>query len=375
MLEVADIFRRYGDEYLDKYGEKMPSSHRRAFQDILNCRTPAMGGHLFACDHCGHQVYSYHSCRSRSCPKCHGDDIEAWLEHRRKELLPVEYFHVVFTLPEELRKHVRSHQKILYGFIMKAAAKSLIKLAADPHYVGGLIGVLAILHTWTRTLLYHPHVHCLVPAGGVSDNQEWLPAHKNYLVPVKALSRIFRRMFREMVAKELPELMIPEIVWKKEWVVYCKPAVQGIDKILDYLGRYVHRIAITNSRILSIDGGKVMFRYQNCGDSQWKTMALPASEFIRRFLHHVLPKGTHKVRYYGLWSPSNRIRLHQIQIVLAPGKPIKTNEIDIQDEEISAISSQQGKTCPHCGKGILILIDRILRQGRSPPSRCYMPLQ
>ena len=233
MLEVADIFRRYGEAYLEKYGAKLPLRHRRAFQDILHCRTPALGGHLYACDHCGHQVYSYHSCRNRSCPKCHGDDTEAWLEKRRKELLPVEYFHVVFTLPKELRHPVRSHPEILYGILMKAAAQSLIKLAADPRYVGGLIGVLAVLHTWTRTLHYHPHVHCLVPAGGVSDDQKWLPARKKYLVPVKALSRIFRGMFREMVAKAQPDFRIPEVAWKQEWVVYCKPTFQGADNVLE----------------------------------------------------------------------------------------------------------------------------------------------
>ena len=367
MLEVADIFRRYGDEYLDSYGANMMPSHHRAFQDILNCRTPAMGGHLFACDQCGHQVYSYHSCRNRSCPKCHGDDTQAWLENRRKEVLPVPYFHVVFTLPEELRQYVRSHQKILYGILMKAAAKSLIKLAADPHYVGGLIGILAILHTWTRTLFYHPHVHCLVPAGGVSDDQEWLPARQNYLVPVRALSRIFRGIFKEMVAKELPDLMISKAVWNKEWVVYCKPAIQGVEKVLDYLGRYVHRIAISNSRILSIDDGKVTFRYQKCGQSQWKTVTLPASEFIRRFLQHVLPRGTHKVRYYGLWSPSNRNRLHQLQIVLAPDKPVRPQDLNIPDEQASTQGMENPKTCPHCKKGILILIDRIPRQRRAPP--------
>jgi len=345
----------------------MLPSHHRAFQDILNCRTPAMGGHLFACDHCRHQVYSYHSCKNRSCPKCHGDDTQDWLKNRRQELLPVEYFHVVFTLPQELRQQVRRHQKIRYGMMMKAAARSLIKLAADPHYVGGLIGVLAVLHTWTRTLVYHPHVHCLVPAGGVSEGQEWLPSRKNYLVPVKALSRIFRGMFREMVAKELPDLMIPEAVWNKEWVVYCKPTVQGVDKVLDYLGRYVHRMAIANSRILSMDDGKVTFRYQNCGESQWKTMTLDAHEFIRRFLQHVLPRGTHKVRYYGLWSPATRSRLRQVQIVLARDKPVTAHEMDLLNQEIAAVAMPTEKICPHCGKGILILIHRIARQRRVPP--------
>lgn len=367
MLEVADVFQRYGAEYLQKYGPKMLPSHHRAFGDILNCRTPAMGGHVYVCDHCDHQVYSYHSCKNRSCPKCHGGETELWLEKRRKELLPVEYFHLVFTLPEELREHVRSHQKVLYGIIIKAAAKSLIKLAADPHYVGGLVGVLAILHTWSRTLVYHPHVHCLVPSGGVCDDQEWLPARKNYLVPVRALSRIFRGMFTGMVAKELPDLIIPKAIWNKEWVVYCKPAIQGADKVLNYLGRYVHRIAIANSRILSIDDGKVTFRYQNCGESQWKTMTLDANEFIRRFLQHVLPRGTHKVRYYGLWSPSNRSRLRQIQILLARDKPVTTHEMDIFNQEILAVPMQAERTCPHCGKGILVLIHHIPRQRRTPP--------
>jgi len=316
MLEVADIFRFYGAAYLQKYSPKMLPSHHSAFWDILNCRTPALGGQVYACDYCDHQVYSYHSCKNRSCPKCYGSDTELWLEKRQKELLPVKYFHVVFTVPQELRPYIRSRQTIMYNILMKAAGRSLIKLAADPHYVGGLIGILAVLHTWTRTLLYHPHVHCLVPAGGVSDKQVWLPARKNYLVPVKALSKIFRGMFREMVTVKLPDLMIPEVAWNKEWVVYCKPAIQGADKILNYLGRYVHRIAIANSRILSIDDGTVTFRYKNCGNSQWKTMTLDAMEFIRRFLQHILPKRIHKVCYYGLWHPSHRDTLRGLQIIL-----------------------------------------------------------
>ena len=368
MLEVADILRRYGREYLQKFGPTIPARHRRAFQDILHCRTPAMGGHVFSCDHCHHQVYSYHSCRNRSCPKCHGDDTERWLEHRDKELLPVAYFHVVFTLPQELRSQVRSHQKILYGVLMKAAAKALIKLAADPHYVGGRIGVLALLHTWTRTLVYHPHIHCLVPAGGVSDKQQWLPARPDYLVPVKALSRIFRGMFRDLVAQELPDLIIPEGAWNKEWVVYCKPTLQGAQKVLRYLGRYVYRVAIANSRILSLDDGKVIFRYQKCGATSWKTMTLLAQEFIRRFLQHVLPKGVHKVRYYGLWNPSQRRLLNQVRVVLARDARIQTTpETNLPDEEASARSIPEGKTCPQCGQGRLVCIGHIPRSRRAPP--------
>ena len=368
MLEVADVFQRYGAEYLRKYANQMLPSHHRAFQDILSCRTPALGGHVYSCDHCDYQVYSYHSCKNRSCPKCCRGETELWLEKRQKEMLPVKYFHVVFTIPQELRPYVRSRQKVMYNILMKAAGRSLIKLADDPHYVGGLIGILAVLHTWGRTLEYHPHVHCLVPAGGVSPDRQWLPARENYLVPVKALSKIFRAMFREMVTAKLPDPMIPEAAWNKEWVVYCEPTIQGSNKVLDYLGRYVHRIAITNSRLLSIDDGKVTFRYQNCGDSQWKTMTLPANEFIRRFLQHVLPRGIHKVRYYGLWNPAHRNCLRGLQIVLAPDQPDPSSCMaELIIERVSALPMQNGKTCPRCGKGILLCRGIIHRRKKVPP--------
>lgn len=367
MLEVADILRRYGGAYLKTFGNAMLPSHRRAFQDILNCRTPALGGQVYSCNCCGHHVYAYHSCRNRSCPKCHGRDTEAWLEARRKELLPVPYFHVVFTIPKELRRIVRQHQKPLYGILMKAAAGALIKLAADPHYVGGLVGVMTILHTWTRTLVYHPHVHCLVPAGGVCANQHWLPARKDYLVPVKALSKIFRGIFTELVAGKLPDLELPTSLRNVDWVVYCKPSVQGVDAILNYLGRYVHRVAITNSRILSLDDGKVTFRYRSAGDATWKMMTLEPNEFIRRFLQHVLPRGVHKVRYYGLWAPSNRRLLQQVQLVLATdGSEPSPDERSCRIEN-TPTSRPEGETCPHCGKGVLVYMGRLPRNRRAPP--------
>ena len=366
-IEVADILRRFGPLYLQRFSRSMLGSHKKAIYDIQRCRTEAMGGHVYHCQDCGKKVYVYHACRNRHCPACHSDQIQKWLNRRTEELLPCDYFHVTVTVPQTLRSMFRSHQKLMYSLLMKTASESVIQLADDPKHLGGRVGILAVLHTWTRTLLYHPHVHCLVPAGGVSDDQEWLPARKNYLVPVKALSKIFRGMFRDMVPKELPALMIPKVAWIKEWVVYCKPALQGADKVLAYLGRYVYRIAISNSRILSIEDGKVTFRYQQCGDSQWKTMTLPANEFMRRFLQHVLPKGTHKVRYYGLWSPANRSRLHQLQILLARDKPVPPHERNFPEEEILAIPLSAEKTCPHCGKGLLVLIDRIPRQGRAPP--------
>ena len=312
MGEVADIFRLHGARYLERFGKNMLPSHRRALRDLCTCRTAALGGQLYVCDHCGREHYVYHSCRNRACPTCHGKDTEAWLQARRQELLPVGYFHVILTLPQELRDLVRQHQKTVYPILMRAAARALIKLAADPHYVGGLIGVLAVLHTWSRTLTYHPHVHCLVPGGGLSADGQWLSARPNYLLPAPALSALFRGIFLDLLAKALPGVTVPNVVWKHEWVVYCKP-VQGAENVLKYLARYVHRVAITDSRIVSTDDGKVTFRYQNAKDRRWRTMTVTGVEFMRRFLQHVLPKGVHKVRYYGLWAPSNKARLQEIR--------------------------------------------------------------
>ena len=366
MIEVADVFRRYGTEYLHKFSQRMPPSHRRAFTDILRCRTPALGGHVFECNHCGQLQYSYHSCRNRSCPKCHKTDIEAWLQAREKELLPVPYFHVIFTLPHELSEFTRLHQKEVYGLLIKSAADSLIKLAADPRYVGGRSGVMAVLHTWGSNLTYHPHVHCLATGGGLGpDGQTWLPGRDNYLVPVRALSRLFRGLFLDRLRKKFEAIALPEALWKKDWVVYCKPAVQGSRKVLNYLGRYIHRIAITNSRILSIDNGKVSFRYRGTGTGQAKTMTVNAEEFIRRFLQHVLPARVHKVRYYGIWSSSNREHLVKMQQVLTPSG----NNEQGQEEEWDGATpvSPEPRPCPHCQIGTLIRIRRLPRQERAPP--------
>jgi hypothetical protein len=371
MPEVADVLRRYGREYLERFGQDLLPSHRRAMDDLIYCRTEALGGHLLQCDHCGQEHYAYHSCRNRSCPKCHHQDTEAWLEERRRELLPVPYFHVVFTLPSELRALVRRHQKDLYDILLRAAAQALTTLAGDPHYVGGLIGVLCVLHTWTRTLAYHPHVHCLVPAGGVSaDRTEWRPARTAYLVPIHALAKLFRRLFRDLIRQERPDLTLPESVWAKGWVVYCKPTVQSTEQVLTYLGRYVHRIALTNSRILSIEDGHVCFRYQDSQDHRWQTMTLPAHEFIRRFLQHVLPQGFHKVRYYGLWSPVHRLLLHQLQLSLArhaPNPPPASPARERPPSDSWCPPLRVGQPCPSCGQGLLLLVRSLPRYQRGPP--------
>jgi len=368
VLEVADILRLYGDAYLERFGDAVPRRHRRAMKDIIDCRTATMGGHVYACDHCGERHFSYHSCRNRSCPKCHGHDLEAWLDARRAELLPVPYFHVVFTVPQGLRRIVRSYPEPLYGILMKAAAKAMMKLAADPRYVGGQIGILAVLHTWTRTMEHHPHVHGLVPGGGALPDGSWVPSRPDYLVPVRALSKMFRGIFVDLARKALPDITLPKSIWDQDWVVYAKPAVQGADRVLAYLGRYVHRVAITNSRIVSIDDGRVVFRYKRVGDPTWTTMALDAHEFIRRFLQHVLPTGLHKVRYYGLWAPTNRERLRRIRDKLAQDHPHRPAQ-ETRGPSNPARSSQplEGQPCPHCGKGVLVWRAAIPRSPRAPP--------
>jgi hypothetical protein len=367
VVEVADIFRRYGSEYLQKFGQRMPSSHRRAFKDILRCRTPAMGGHVFECDHCGQQQYSYHSCCNRSCPKCHKSNTQAWLQAREKELLPVPYYHVIFTLPHELRAFARLHQKEVYGLLIKCAAGSIVKLAADPHYVGGRVGVMAVLHTWGSNLSYHLHVHCLVTGGGLSsDGRTWMPAREDYLAPVKALSKQFRKSFRKGIERRFKDIHLPRYVWQKKWVAHSKPAVGGTRTVLNYLARYIHRVAITNSRIISADDGKVTFRYKRSGGAQTKTMTVSAEEFIRRFLQHVLPAGVHKVRYYGLWSPTHRKNLSKVQHILTQSG----NDQQVQSEEdtdVEVSPSSESRKCPHCQRGTLIQIRRLPRQGRAPP--------
>ena len=369
MPTVGDVLRRYGLDYLRRFGKDILPSHRRAIQDLIACRTSALGGHLTQCTQCGHQRYAYHSCRSRSCPTCHGSDTERWLEKRRKELLPVLYFHVVFTLPKSLREIARSHQRLLYSCLMKAAAQALMTLARDPKYLGGTIGLLGVLHTWTRAMGLHPHAHFLVPGGALSpDGLTWLPARRNYLVPLKALSSIFRAKFMAQARKALPQIAFPQDVWEKDWVVFAKPSVQGADKVLAYLARYVHRIAISNNRILSIESGKVTFRYKDSRDHRWKTMSLSALEFIRRFLQHVLPRGFHKIRYYGLFSPSNRNLMSQALDLL------EEQEKTVEDGLQAGPSDQEDKpwlrsapNCPQCEKGFMLAIAWVSPHGRAPP--------
>jgi hypothetical protein len=369
MPELAEVFARYGPAYLERYGSALLPSHRRAMQDILRCRTEAMGGQVFRCNRCGHTHYVYHSCRNRSCPKCHGEQTRAWLAQRRQELLPVGYFHLVFTVPQELRACLRSRQTELYSLFMQAAAQATLQLAADPHYVGGLVGMLAVLHTWGRTLSYHPHLHCLVTGGGFDRRtQAWRTIRGKYLIPVEVLSRRVRDTFKDLLGPRLRSLNIPASVWQVPWNVDCRPVRNRIETVLNYLGRYVHRIAITNRRILDVDNGQVTFEYQDTVDQQWKRMSLPAGEFIRRFLQHVLPQGFHKVRYYGLWSLAYRPLLRQLQLLLAtpdhssPSLPSPASPMPEAPPGPGPL-----RTCPCCGQGLLVFVGLLRRRGRAPP--------
>ena len=368
MLEVADILRLHGAAYRALFGDRLLPSHARAMRDLERCRTAYFGGHVAQCDHCAQQVYVYHSCRNRHCPKCHGDQTERWLEAQRARLLPCSYYLLTFTLPSELRALARAHQKVVYGLLMRCAAAALQTLARDPHYLGADLGCLAVLHTWTRALLYHPHVHLLVTAGGLSaDGAQWMaPTHPAYLLPVRALSVIVRAKLCTALKKAGLLEHVPAHVWKKDWVVHSQPAGRGV-KVLEYLARYVFRIAISNGRIERIEDGQVTFRYRDTRSQQVRHVTLPAQAFLARFLQHVLPRGCTKVRYYGIWSSARRTDLDQARALLG-GAPLPAAAADVPmapvpDPAIPAVPT----TCPHCRVGHLIVTEVLRPQRKVPP--------
>ncbi len=317
MIEVAEIFRRYGPAYREKYGQRMPPHHRQAMAAIERCRTEALGGHIYYCDTCDEARYSYHSCKNRHCPKCQHEAAQHWLLQQQEVLLPVPHFMVTFTLPAELRPLARRHPQTLYNLLFRASAAALQQLAADPRFVGGQIGLIGVLHTWTRDLRYHPHVHYLVPGGGLAaDGQTWRPAKNAFLVHVKPLAKLFRAKFRDELKKTDLFDLVPAGTWSKDWVAHCKPVDSG-QTALKYLANYVFRVALTNKRLVQVADDQVTFRYTEAKTGQTQYCTLPAETFIWRFLQHVLPKGFVKVRYYGLFSPGKRARLPQVQHLLS----------------------------------------------------------
>ena len=379
MLEVADVFREAGPDYRERFGARMLPSHLKAMRDIEQCRTEALGGHLRQCDHCNELQYSYHSCRNRHCPKCHGDRTQTWLDAQRTRLLPCSYFLLTFTLPQQLRALARSHQKTVYSTLICCAAQALMKLTADPRFLGARPGMLAVLHTWTRALLYHPHAHFLVTAGGLTaDGQAWRhSARRDFLVPCRALSVIFRAKVRDALrqAKLLDQL--PAEIWKRKWVVHCQHAGNG-DKVLQYVARYVHRIAITNSRLESFDAGQLTFRYRDSRSGQLKRCTLPAKQFIARFLQHVLPCRFTKVRYYGLFSSRCSNALEQARSLLCQSTQLLDASGSVQHTPAASTSpdtdTPHDHVCPVCHAGVMKIIATLkpLCQGlttRAPPAR------
>jgi hypothetical protein len=367
-IELADVVRRFSCQYTSQYGPIMMPSQKRALADIAACCTQALGGRRYQCDDCHESFWRYHCCRNRACPKCHATQTRQWLEQRAAELLPCDYFHAVATVPSQLHAAMRRHQKPMYGLLMQAAAEAVKELCAAKRHLGALPGILAVLHTWSGQLRYHPHVHLLITAGGITpDGQQWASARGEFLVPVALFSRKVAAKFREALKAKMPAEFadIPGSVWQREWVTFCKHYGHGNDAVLNYLSRYVFRTAISNARILGMDQTHVIFRWKDRHANAWRTERLAGVEFLRRFLQHVLPQGFHKVRYYGLWHPSKRGQSNRAWVLLILETSAPTIKPPTLADLLQALrQSTEGTTevlhdlaeddaatprCPHCG--------------------------
>ena len=393
-LEVADIFRAHGAAWRRARAGHLSLGQLKVMSAIEACRTAALGGHVAACEKCGHSHIAYNSCRNRPPttimgPKCQGAAAKDWLAARQAELLPVAYFHVVFTLPAPIADIAYHNKAEIYGILFKAAAQTLIAIAADPRHLGARIGLTAVLHTWGSALTHHPHLHCIVPGGGISpDGKEWVPCRPGFFLPVRVLSRLFRRLFLEKLAaaheagrllffrdhvhlgdaKAFARYLAP--LRKLEWMVYAKRPFAGPEAVLAYLSRYTHRVAISNSRLISCDKRGVIFKwkdYRAKGRERYKTMALPIPEFIRRFLIHVLPQGFHRIRYYGLFANGGRTRnIARARELFGMPAPETDDAQTAEDTEPPVLA----QPCPHCG-GAMIIIETFERgyEPRAPPPR------
>jgi hypothetical protein len=352
MPSVAEVVRRYGPEYLERFGATMPAAHKKVLRHIAACRTGELGMVVYRCADCGKTHAMGRSCGDRHCPSCRRDKAETWLEKQTERLLPCPYFLVTFTLPAELRDVARAHQRAVYAALFEASSAALRASAADPKYVGtDRLGFFGVLHTWGRTLEYHPHVHYVVPGGGLSaDGTRWLPSRADFLVPVKALSILFRARFRDRLGRAgLLEGVAPA-VWHRDWVVHCQPAGDGRES-LRYLAPYVFRVAIGDHRIVACDDDRVTFTYRKVGSKRQREMTLDAMEFLRRFLQHVLPTGFQKVRSYGFLSPAGAVALEVVRWLIALGAGLTYVLRSRRDEPGPAGPAAPG--CPACG-GVLV---------------------
>jgi hypothetical protein len=370
--ELADVFRTHQSDFLARWNPVLSRQQQKALKDIRDCRTAALGGRVQQCDRCGHRVILYNSCRNRHCPKCQASARARWLQQREADLLPVPYFHVVFTLPDQIGRLALQNQKQIYTILFRAAAQTLLETAADPRLLGASIGFLAVLHTWGQNLHLHPHLHCIVPGGGISpDGSRWIACRKSsFFLPVRLLSRRFRKTFlrhlRQAFGKaalrfsgDLQSLAEPaafqvlcENAARIEWVVHSKPPFGGPQRVLKYLARYTHRVAISNHRLRALENGRVSFEWKDYAHhSRTKTMTLDAVEFMRRFLLHVLPAGLVRIRQFGFLA--NRVRKHKLEscrTLLATSAPT-----DAPDR--AGVNLDDPQRCPFCQVGRLILIE------------------
>jgi hypothetical protein len=378
-LEVADVFRTHGTAFLDRFAKVLSPEQRRSLFDIAACRTAALGGHVEGCDRCGHRRIAYNSCRNRHCPKCQATAAAQWMEDREEELLPVEYFHVVFTLPAALGPIALQNPREVYGLLFRAAAETLQQIAADPKHLGAEIGFLAVLHTWGQNLQHHPHVHCVVPGGGLSSNGErWIAGRPGFFLPVRVLSRVFRGKFLALLraAFDRGKLSFHGTLRaladtgafrrrlfasaRTEWVVYAKPPFGGPRQVLKYLARYTHRAAISNRRLVAHENDEVKFHWKDYAHGGGpKTMTLEATEFIRRFLLHVLPSGFVRIRHYGFLA--NRVcgeKLAQCRALLGVGTTPEPVAADPTAEPKGPVALPLlAKVCPSCGEGRMVILE------------------
>lgn len=375
--ELAQVFNALGEDFVQQH--PLSLEQRKAFEAIRRCRTAALGGHVDACDQCGYVRISYNSCRNRHCPKCQHLATAEWLEERQRMLLPVPYFHLVFTLPTELHELVRYNERALYQLLFDAAWNSVQQLALDPRFVGAQTGMIAVLHTWGQNLHFHPHVHCIVPGGGwCAKSKKWKPARKHFFLPVKALSRLFKGKFlaalkalnQQQALQILPESPFEQRLqqaYAKDWVVYAKAPFAGPQSLIAYLGRYTHKVAIGNERILNVSPQQVTFRYRDYADqNQSKVMTLAITEFARRFLQHVLPHGFRKVRYYGiLANRTQQVALAACRKALKVKAPLPKIVLPWQ-EKFYQLTGVDPTRCPCCEQGKMITVN-ILPPPRAPP--------
>ncbi len=392
-IEVGDIFREYGPVY--RAAHNLPLYQLKAMSAIENCRTSALGGHVDECDVCGYQRISYNSCRDRHCPKCQGMAREEWLLARKADLLPVTYFHVVCTIPDLLNKIALVNQRVIYNILFKAGSETLLVLGKDPIHLGAEIGFIAALHTWGQNMMDHPHLHCIVPGGGLSeDGIEWMLPKKmtkqrDFFIHVNVISDLFKGKFlyylkqayqagdlkfagkiKSLGTKRAFQQLIDNLYGMK-WVTYCKQPFGGPEQVLEYLGRYTHRVAISNSRIVKLEDGKVTFRWRDYRDgNKTKLMTLDAFEFIRRFLLHILPKGFFKIRYYGILASRNhQTKLQRCKQILDvdSSQDQDTNHSQSWEDLLFELTGIDPRICPKCKKGRMIRKEILARPIHAPP--------